>query len=73
MNSEELEVSLRTEFESYLKGVLAGIRQDVSDFQKNFEAEFDKQVRVRCEQLGGTFQKNVDGSLTCGARKLARV
>ena len=42
MNSEELEISLRTEFESYLKGVLAGIRQDVSDFQKNFEAEFDK-------------------------------
>ena len=37
------------------------------------ETEFDKQVRVRCEQLGGTVQKNVDGSLTCGARKLARV
>ena len=42
MNSEELELSLRTEFESYLKGVLAGMRQDVSEFQKNFEAEFEK-------------------------------
>lgn len=42
MNTEELELSLRTEFESYLKGVFAGIRQDVSDFQKNFEAEFEK-------------------------------
>ena len=42
MNSEELEQSLRTEFESYLKGVLAGIKQDVSEFQKNFEAEFEK-------------------------------
>ncbi|CAN5440037.1 MAG: hypothetical protein ACR2M8_11425 [Pyrinomonadaceae bacterium] len=42
MNSEELEVSLRTEFESYLKGVLADMRQDVSKFQKNFEAEFEK-------------------------------
>ena len=42
MNSEELEVSLRTEFESYLKGVLAGMQQDVADFQKNFEAEFEK-------------------------------
>ncbi len=42
MNSEELELSLRTEFESYLKGVLADLRQDVSEFQKNFEAEFDK-------------------------------
>ncbi|MEP6703894.1 MAG: hypothetical protein ABJB34_03730 [Acidobacteriota bacterium] len=42
MNSEELEVSLRTEFESYLKGVFAGMQQDVVDFQKNFEAEFEK-------------------------------
>ena len=42
MNSEELEVSLRTEFESYLKGVFAEMRQDVADFQKNFEAEFEK-------------------------------
>lgn len=42
MNSEELELSLRTEFESYLKGVLVEMRQDVSDFQKNFEAEFEK-------------------------------
>lgn len=42
MNSEELELSLRTEFESYLKGVLDGMRQDVADFQKNFETEFEK-------------------------------
>jgi hypothetical protein len=42
VNSEELELSLRTEFESYLKGVLDGMRRDVADFQKNFEAEFDK-------------------------------
>ena len=42
MNSEELELSLRAEFESYLKGVLVGVRQDISDFQKNFEAEFAK-------------------------------
>ncbi|MGI8812574.1 MAG: hypothetical protein ACR2IH_08610 [Pyrinomonadaceae bacterium] len=42
MKSEELELSLRTEFESYLNGVLAGIKQDVSDFQKTFEAEFEK-------------------------------
>lgn len=42
MNSEELELSLRTEFESYLKRVFAGVRQDVSEFQKNFEAEFEK-------------------------------
>ena len=42
MNSEELELSLRTEFENYLKDVLAGMQQDVAEFQKNFEAEFEK-------------------------------
>lgn len=42
MNSEELELSLRTEFESYLKGFLAELRHEVSEFQKNFETEFEK-------------------------------
>ncbi|MEP7211727.1 MAG: hypothetical protein ABI791_01540 [Acidobacteriota bacterium] len=42
MNSEELELSLRAEFESYLKDVFAKVRQDVSDFQRNFESEFEK-------------------------------
>ena len=42
MNSEELELSLKTEFESYLKGFLADIRQEVSEFQKNLESEFEK-------------------------------
>ena len=42
MNSEELEVSLRAEFESYLKGIFAGMQQDVADFQTNFEAELEK-------------------------------
>ncbi|MGQ0542236.1 MAG: hypothetical protein ACT4O9_10375 [Blastocatellia bacterium] len=42
MNTEELERSLRTEFESYLKGALAEMRQNVAEFQKHFEAEFEK-------------------------------
>jgi hypothetical protein len=42
VNSEELEQSLRTEFESYLKNVLADMRQEVAEFQKQFEAEFEK-------------------------------
>ena len=42
MNSEELELSLRTEFESYLSGVLAEMRQEVSDFQEKFQNEFEK-------------------------------
>lgn len=42
MNSEELELSLRTEFETYLKGVLAEMRQEATEFQTKIEAEFDK-------------------------------
>ncbi len=42
VNSEELELSLRTEFESYLKGFLADLKQEVSEFQRNFETEFEK-------------------------------
>lgn len=42
MNSEELEISLRTEFESYLKDVLAEMRQEANEFQSKIEAEFDK-------------------------------
>lgn len=52
MNSEELEQSLRTEFESYLKNVLADMRQEVADFQKQFEAEFEKHKA----QLDDVFQ-----------------
>ncbi len=42
MNSEELELSLRNEFESYLKNILTEMKQDVSDFQGKFQAEFEK-------------------------------
>ena len=52
MNSEELEQSLRTEFESYLKDVLADMRQEFSEFQNKVEAEFDRQK----SQLDGIFQ-----------------
>ena len=52
MNSEELELSLRTEFENYLKGVLAGMRHDISEFQKNYESEFEKHKA----QMDGAFR-----------------
>ena len=42
MNSEELELSLRTEFENYLKSVQAEMRQDALEFQSKIETEFDK-------------------------------
>ena len=41
MNSEELELSLRTEFESHLTDVLADMRQEFSQFQEKFRTEFD--------------------------------
>ncbi|MCY7345045.1 MAG: hypothetical protein LH614_02405 [Pyrinomonadaceae bacterium] len=42
MNSEELELSLRNEFESHLKNVAVGMRQDVSQLQEQVEAEFSR-------------------------------
>ena len=41
MNSEELEKSLRTEFESHLKSVLAEMRQELDGFQEKFETEIE--------------------------------
>ncbi|HMO80660.1 MAG TPA: hypothetical protein PKD24_07705 [Pyrinomonadaceae bacterium] len=58
MTSEELEISLRTEFENHLKDTIAAIRQDVAEFQKNFEAEFakhrsqlDEAIRILAERV----------------------
>ncbi|CAN5776616.1 hypothetical protein BH24ACI3_BH24ACI3_14110 [soil metagenome] len=42
MTSEELELSLRAEFENYLSNKLGALQQDVAEFQKSFEAEFSK-------------------------------
>ncbi len=42
MNSEELEQSLRTEFENYLKNTIAEMKQEVSEFQQTIESEFEK-------------------------------
>jgi hypothetical protein len=42
VNIEELELSLRSEFEGQMNNVVARMRQDVADFQKKFEAEFQR-------------------------------
>ncbi len=52
MNSEELELSLRTEFEEHLKKVLADMRQEVAQLQEKVEAEFEKHK----SQLSEVFQ-----------------
>lgn len=43
MNSEELELSLRTEFENYLKSVISEMRQETAEFQNKIQSELDKQ------------------------------
>lgn len=53
MNSEELELSLRNEFESNLKNTLADIRQEMIQFQEKVEAEFVKHK----SQLNEVFQE----------------
>ena len=42
MTSEELEQSLKAEFESYLNGSFDAVRKEFADFQKNLDAEFAK-------------------------------
>jgi hypothetical protein len=42
VNSEELEQSLRTEFESYLKDVFADMRQEVVQFQEKVNVELER-------------------------------
>jgi hypothetical protein len=62
VNSEELELSLRTEFENYLKDVVATMRQDVADLQKNFDAEFEKhksQMDEAFRNLTARFESDV--------------
>ncbi|MFZ1700795.1 MAG: hypothetical protein WBO10_03785 [Pyrinomonadaceae bacterium] len=52
MNTEELDLSLRSEFENYLKAVVAEMRKETTEFQGQIEAEF---VRHK-EQLDEAFK-----------------
>lgn len=56
MNSEELEQSLKAEFETYLNGVLAKMRGDVDEFQAKIESEFEKHR----SQIGNEFRSLSD-------------
>ena len=42
VNSEELELSLRSEFEAHLKKIFADVQQQVADFQNTIDAELGK-------------------------------
>lgn len=66
MNSEELEQSLKTEFESYLKTVLAGMKQETADFQARIEAEFEKQ-KSQIDEAFRNFSARFDSEHTFDA------
>lgn len=51
MNIEELELSLRSEYESQLKQVLAEVRREAAEFEKKLEAEFEKHRAAMLQTL----------------------
>lgn len=60
MNSEELEASLKAEFESQLTDLFADVRQKTTDFQRTFETEFEKhktQMDEAIKLLSERFEK----------------
>lgn len=59
MNSEELERSLRDEFENYLKGVVAELKQETAEFQQRIAAEFDRQ-RQSIDEAFAAFNQRFD-------------
>ena len=66
MNSEELELSLRTEFESYLKSFRAEMREQAAELQKQFEAEIDKH-RSQLNEAFQAFAARLDSEQTLDA------
>ncbi|KXK00140.1 MAG: chromosome segregation ATPase-like protein [Acidobacteria bacterium OLB17] len=66
MNSEELELSLRSEFENYLKDVIAEMKGEVADFQKKIEAELDAQ-KTRIDEAFEGFAARLDADRTLDA------
>lgn len=59
MNSEELERSLRSEFENYMKGVAAELKQETAEFQQRIAAEFDRQ-RQSIDEAFAAFSARFD-------------
>lgn len=59
MNSEELEKSLKTEFESHLKDVVAKMQQDLNGFQEKFETEIESH-KTRLSEVLKDFSSRFD-------------
>ncbi|MCC6825747.1 MAG: hypothetical protein IT172_08400 [Acidobacteria bacterium] len=60
MNSEELEQSLRAEFETYLNGVAAKMRDDAAEFQTKIRSQLDEH-RARFDDIIEEFTERFDG------------
>jgi hypothetical protein len=63
VNSEELELSLRTEFESYLKNFRAEIRQQATELQSKLEADME-QLRSHLNEAFSAYAERFDGEHT---------
>ncbi len=61
MNSEELEQSLRSEFETYLNSVLADLRQESAEFQNKIQAEFERH-REQFDEAFGAISARFDST-----------
>lgn len=63
MNSEELEMSLRSEFESYLKNVLAEMKHEISQLQEKVTDEIERhkaQLDDVFKSVQGNFEKDFE-------------
>lgn len=60
MNSEELELSLRTEFESYLKNFRAEMRQQAAELQSKLEGDME-QLRSHLDDAFRAYAERFDG------------
>lgn len=58
MNTEELELSLKTEFESHLKTIADDMRREVAELQGKFDAEFAKH-RTQLDQMVQEFSSRI--------------
>lgn len=72
MNSEELEQSLKAEFENHLSSVIAEIRQEAAEFQTKVQSDLEHQ-RARMDEAFQGFAERLEargGALTGGFGEL---
>lgn len=79
MNTEELEQSLKSEFENHMKAALAGMRQEASEFQSRLQEQLDETFRGFAERfeasagLDAAFASSVSEHLRLARDEGARI